>query len=425
MNSEWSDDDPVADAVAEGVARAKAREAAGLPQSPPPDGEPSATPAEPDRAVLAWSKGWGSPWVMPEARPAPPASILRWVPTADGKDHEKRPARDAGPYRGSAGILAGRGGVGKSWAALDLAVAVATDAPKWLGFDVVTHGRVVYVAAEDPADVIDGRLFDLMRHRGAGLTVEARAQLGAKLSKRLRVVSLADADPELLRVWRVSRPMGVNEEVEAGLRSSARTEDGGRTPNLTETKTMPSALLEAMRADLLRAREAGEGVTLVVMDPLSRLGGSDAETDNAVAARLMRALGGLAADSGAAVVVCHHVTKGSAKSEDPADGSEVRGASAILDGARWGASLTAGKASLTVDKREVQPVTLAITKTSYGRGVPLTKLRRTGWGGLEEVPRDETPKDSEAREAKKAAPKGPAKAGPLPGSDEEKRLRGF
>ncbi len=310
------------------------------------------TPAQ--KAVDAWRAGMASPWKRPASKPAPPPSILRLN------------GADAGPFRGSAGILAGAGGIGKSWAALDLACKVAAGQDVgphlWCGFDIMESGRVVYVAAEDPESVLAGRLYDL----SAGLTDVQRA----RLSERLHVVSLADSAPELLRVWRISRQMEPNEAADAGLACKVVTDDAGlpvslRSPNVSEVKTLASELMEAMKKSL-----SGAGVVLVVMDPLSRLGGSDAETDNAVAARLMRELGGLAVAADAAVLVVHHTTK-AARGKDSADGTGVRGSSALMDGSRWAAELTATKTGAL----------LTVTKASYAKAAFPVHLRR-GDGGI-------------------------------------------
>jgi hypothetical protein len=83
------------------------------------------------------------------------------------------------------------------------------------------------------------------------------------------------------------------------------------------------------------AEQAGPGFALVILDPLSRFGGLEAEVDNGLATRTVGALERLTRLPGEpAVLVAHHERKGGGKGTDA-----VRGASALVDGARWVARL--------------------------------------------------------------------------------------
>lgn len=372
--SDFDDDDSGGGGAGQpaGDARGGAGEAveAAVSEGAPAGSMPVADKAAPNPALEVWAKALeGGCDVFTDTAPEPMPSLLRCGQTG----------ADAGPFLGAAGLLAGAGAVGKSFAALDLAVRVAAGRPagamswQWCGFDILEAGPVVYVAAEDPVHELRVRLFKLTQ----GLTLEQRA----KVRERLTVVPLADTAPELIRTWRLTRGMYPDEIEPAGLRMPGEKD---RWPGVSETLVSGSDLVKLMRNDLRARREAGRGPMLVVLDPLSRLGGSDAETDNAVASRLMRELGGLAVDSGAAVLVVHHTTK-AARSSGVADGTGIRGASALIDGARWAAELTeAGEA-----------VKLSVVKASYGRKAGPRYLRRDEGGGL----RLELPAETTAREA--------------------------
>lgn len=331
----------------------------------------------PNPAVEVWSKALedGGDWYADKA-PQPMPSLL-WC---------GQTGADAGPFLGSAGLLAGAGAVGKSFAALDLAVRVAAGRPagamswQWCGFDILDAGPVVYVAAEDPAPELRSRLFRLTE----GLTSEQRT----KVRERLTVVALADTAPELIRTWRLTRQMYADEIEPAGLRMPG---DKDRWPGVSETLVSGSKLVKRMRDDLRARREAGRGPVLIVLDPLARLGGSDAESENAVAARLMRELGGLAVDAGAAVLVVHHTTK-AARASGAADGTGIRGASALIDGARWAAELT----------EDGEAVKLSVVKASYGRKAGPRYLRRDEAGRLRlELPGETTTREVGEAEARK------------------------
>jgi hypothetical protein len=320
----------------------------------------------PNPALEVWAKALedGGGWYA-ETEPETMPSLL----ASDGVD--------AGPFLGAAGLLAGAGAVGKSFAALDLAVKVAAGRPlggpwQWCGFDILEAGPVVYVAAEDPAPELRSRLFRLTQ----GLTSEQRT----KVRERLTVVPLADTAPELIRTWRLTRGMYTDEIEPAGVRMPGKKD---RWPGVSETLVSGSDLVKLMRKDLRERREAGRGPVLVVLDPLSRLGGSDAESENAVAARLMRELGGLAVDAGAAVLVVHHTTK-AARASGAADGTGIRGASALIDGARWAAELT----------EDGEAVKLSVVKASYGRKAAPRYLRRDDVGRLRlELPGETTTRE--------------------------------
>lgn len=66
------------------------------------------------------------------AKPRPPES---WI------------VKDILPVGGSATIY-GRGKIGKSWAALGMAIAVSQGKQDWLGFPVHTHGLVAYIQVD-------------------------------------------------------------------------------------------------------------------------------------------------------------------------------------------------------------------------------------------------------------------------------------
>jgi len=101
--------------------------------------------------------------------PEPPAWIVRdWMPA------------------GYATLLAGHGGAGKSGIALHLAVCIALGLP-WAGVPV-RQRRVLYVSAEDRADVLHWRLARICAHLGVSLDA---------LAGRLDVIDLVGRDAVL------------------------------------------------------------------------------------------------------------------------------------------------------------------------------------------------------------------------------------
>ncbi|WCL54425.1 AAA family ATPase [Gimibacter soli] len=70
--------------------------------------------------------------------------------------------------RKTVGVMAGKTGVGKSWAVLQLAISKAVGLDLWgifpAGVDDPKPGAVLYVALEDPIEVIEQRLHTLWNH---------------------------------------------------------------------------------------------------------------------------------------------------------------------------------------------------------------------------------------------------------------------
>jgi len=58
-------------------------------------------------------------------------------------------------------LLVGEPNVGKSWISLSLAVAMADEHPRWLGYDMTNHGKVLYVDEENAYSLIYHRLQQL------------------------------------------------------------------------------------------------------------------------------------------------------------------------------------------------------------------------------------------------------------------------
>lgn len=72
---------------------------------------------------------------------------------------------------GDVAMLQGEPGLGKSYVSLDLALSVAGKSDSWLGRAVGTHGRVLYVDQENPEDEVYNRL------RKLGATQTAKKNL--------------------------------------------------------------------------------------------------------------------------------------------------------------------------------------------------------------------------------------------------------
>jgi RecA-family ATPase len=257
----------------------------------------------------------------------------RWLLMRQGQNG------DVGMFpAGKVGILSAPGGTGKTMALAGLALAVATGRA-WLqaggagdkgkpggrGFPVASPGRVALLLGEEDADDIGSRLFYSAR------LMELRADEKELAARRVIVGPLAGEDVSLV------------------------TEDGEL-----------SARAEALYARLEALSDENDPWALILVDPLSRFGGIGAEADNALATRAIQALERLTRLPGRpAVLMAHHERKGGGEGAEA-----VRGASAIVDGARWVARLSPVKTrpgnKRWATKNGDLCVSFEVVKTNYG-----------------------------------------------------------
>lgn len=193
-------------------------------------------------------------------------------------------------------LIAAMGDTGKSFLLLNLAHKVAYSeiefSPKpLLGGPVIAHGRVVVLTAEDDRNVIHTRLraLDPLDRR-------------LKAPDRLMVVPLPDA--------------------------------GGPFPLVRQGRDGLSTTPEF--ESLVEQCKAIEDLKLVIFDPLQAFVLADVNADPAAGQFLWTALARLAAETGAAVGVAHHMKKtGGLPIKTIAEAREaIRGSSALVDGTR-------------------------------------------------------------------------------------------
>jgi RecA-family ATPase len=185
---------------------------------------------------------------------------------------------------GTVGALVAPGATGKSFWALEAAMAVASAVT---GGDILqlrlvageAGHKVVYLAAEDPAPVLIRRIHSIGQH----LAQPARESIAANLVIEPVMGKLVDV---MQRAY---------------------------CENLIKFCT---------------------GARLLVLDTISRMHRLD-ENSNGDMARLVSTLEHVAVSTGAAVLFLHHVNKGSARDGQTDQQQAARGASALVDNARW------------------------------------------------------------------------------------------
>lgn len=317
-----------------------------LEQAPLPEGDEGAAPVEdlrlPWRTVGSWGELDGQDWLNVEA---PPRSWLLTDPYGDtgGKVLS----------RGVVGVFASAGGVGKTFALLELAVLVASGSTDdehnrlWLDrLKVSGGGRVLFLAGEESADELRRRLFAVVRR--------LRAEPDGYTRKQDRPV------------WPVALKQRVRDRLvlvpTVGLPDLALlTVDGGGNMR-------PSA----RHAELVeRLREGEAPWDLVIVDPMVRFAAGEIDKDNQAASALIGAFeafvraGAREGHPGPAVLVAHHTSKASRgdayQEESTPSAEDVRGASALVDNARWAAVMKPKKGPAG---REA--VAFGVVKSNYG-----------------------------------------------------------
>lgn len=309
--------------------------------------EAAKPPPEPLDDVWKTLGEWGSLVNAPPPR--------RWL--LERPDDECNGARQIGVLPlGKVGMLVSAGGVGKTMALVELALAVATGR-KWLDhFGVANPGRVLLALGE-----------------------EDQEEIGRRVYQAAHAMRLTQAQIELAAQNIVAMPL-------AGRPVALVANDNGATAG--------TELLSALRKRL----DAGTDWRLIILDPLSRFAGVDTEKDNSAATRFVETAESLVrSPGGPSVLIAHHTNKTSRTDGSSVNAAHARGATGLTDGVRWVANL---------ESAGPDTVHLEVTKSNYAPyGPPVTLYRDSDYGGFLRV---QTSAEQTAR-LEKASEKGRAR----------------
>jgi len=240
---------------------------------------------------------------------------------------------------GTVGALVAPGATGKSFWALQAAMAVACHVPggDLLGLEPRQNGKVFYIAGEDPELALTQRLYSMSSH----LEVESRKSIAENLV----------IDPVM------------------GTQLNLISDDQRKT------------LIEKCR-----------GARLLVIDTLSRVHQLD-ENSNADMSRLIAAFEDIGKVTGAAVLFLHHANKMAIREGQGDHQHAARGASSLIDNARWCAYMS--KMTLDESKRYSERsggapilgrrehfVRYGVSKQNYGETQPERWFTRAAGGVL-------------------------------------------
>jgi RecA-family ATPase len=197
-----------------------------------------------------------------------------------------------GFYVGTVGALVAPGGTGKSFLALELAMAVASPLADIASFNPVNHGRVLYLNAEDIYLEIGRRLAWL----GERISPEAKEQLKDNL-----VIASA-------------------------------------TGALMDLSIKPDVAEKGI-TDIEQLVESFGGFRLIILDTLTRFHSLE-ENNNGQMSQLVSQLEYLAKHTGAAILFLHHTNKIAIREGSSDSQAASRGASSLVDNVRYAAYLT-------------------------------------------------------------------------------------
>jgi len=339
--------------------------------------EENAPPPDPFAASWKWLGELGADWL--DTAPAPRRWLLERVETAAerGKrsDPHDVPDRVGVLPLGKVGMLAAAGGVGKTMALVQLALAVATGR-RWLGtFATPNPGPVLLALAEEDEEEVRRRVWN------AAAAMQLSDDEKRKALARIVALPLAGTPVAL-----VSGEAGAIEETDA---------------------------LRALRARLEALDKDGKPKVewrLVVLDPLSRWAGADTEKDNAAATRFVEAVETLAlhAPGSPTVLLAHHTAKVTRGEGAANDATAARGATGLVDGVRWVANLDNASDGFAV---------LSIpTKSNYSRAdgfrLDLARDREHGGALRPLTAAERAAREAKASEAKPGKPAKQARPGP-------------
>lgn len=206
--------------------------------------------------------------------------------------------------------------------AIDLRVAFENEPPTldfiWPGFLVGTVGALIAPGATGKSFwALEAAMSIACSVAGGDLVGLAPAHTG-------RVVYLAGEDPEPALIRRVH---AMGQHLDQAAREAI-------AENLTLEPIMGQGKNVMDDRQLRRLISDYAGARLIVLDTLSRIHNCD-ENSNGDMARLIGQLEKIAVGTGAAILFLHHVSKGSARDCQTDQQQAARGASALIDNARW------------------------------------------------------------------------------------------
>lgn len=253
--------------------------------------------------------------------------------------------------KGIVGMLVGAGGVGKTHALAQLALSLTTGVA-WLDKYPIEHLGYVFL----------------------GLGENSESDIHRLLRKIVNSFSQKEEsffNKNLLR--------------EASARLAVSSFTGTDSTFIQHEK--PTLFYENF-LQALKTKEPDEGWSCIILDPISRFLGADAETDNAAATRFISLLERISLElkGHPTILFGHHMNKSGISSRNTDQGA-ARGSSAITDGVRWQANLERTQSEIDNEDSlsEGNTVVFRCVKSNFTKILPPQKLYKDETGCLHAV----------------------------------------
>ena len=253
--------------------------------------------------------------------------------------------------KGIVGMVVGAGGVGKTHFLTQLGLSIATGVPFLGKYPIEKPGSVFMGLGENSDEDIHRLLrktFKNMFHVDPQMSIQQEQELET-ISRRFAVNSFTGMQASFIH------------------------------------KDYPTTLFE-MFLNTLKTREPEEGWSCIILDPISRFLGADAETDNAAATQFISLLERITLElrGKPTILFGHHMNK-SGVSGTNTDQAAARGSSALTDGSRWQVNLekvlkeSANKNDKIYEKDKIL---MRIVKSNFTAPIPDQILQKDDNGVL-------------------------------------------
>ena len=274
---------------------------------------------------------------------APEMPTLVTIPDENGND-------TAFIRKGIVGALIGAGGIGKTHWLAELALSVASG-HKFLGHcSIIKRGYVCIIMGENSDDDI----WRLMRK-----TFKAMFNLSGISPHDREVIESSQGNAIGCKVALLSV---------VGMNAAFINEDN-----------RPSLFFEKILNDL-KDKAPDDGWSLIILDPISRFLGSEAEKDNAAATQFVALMERITKEckGNPTVLFGHHMGKEAIRKEET-DQADARGSSALTDGVRLQINLKGLKAS---DGKSPHQIKMKVVKSNHTAVLAEQSITRDNWGCL-------------------------------------------
>jgi len=175
-----------------------------------------------------------------------------------------------------------------------------------------------------------------------------------------------NADDDIHRLLRKVSKRHTKEDLEEASKRIAAMSFSGKASSFIDKDGSESDSFKQF-LDALKTNEPKDGGwALIILDPISRFLGADAENDNASATFFISLLERFTIDlkGKPTVIFGHHMSK-SSLGETNTDQTAARGSSAITDGVRWQANLEKVKSAGDSDEFDLSRVSFKVVKSNF------------------------------------------------------------